>query len=41
MRRMLSRYADQLAAATLVRERILNAFAEPAIARRMLAAIDG
>ncbi len=41
MRRTVSRYAEQLAAATTVRERILNAFAEPVIARRMLAAIDG
>jgi hypothetical protein len=40
LRRIVSRYADQLAAATTVRERILNAFAEPVIARRMLAAID-
>lgn len=41
MRRMVSHYADQIAAATAVRERILNAFAEPVIARRLLAAIDG
>ena len=41
LRRMVSRYADQIPAATTVRERILNAFAEPVIARRLLAAIDG
>jgi glycosyltransferase involved in cell wall biosynthesis len=41
MRRMVSRYTDQMAAVATVRERILNAFAEPVIARRMVAAIDG
>jgi glycosyltransferase involved in cell wall biosynthesis len=41
MRRMVSHYADQIPAAAAVRERILNAFAEPVIARRLLAAIDG
>lgn len=40
MRRIVSHYADQIPAATAVRERILNAFAEPVIARRLLAAID-
>ncbi|MGH8712943.1 MAG: glycosyltransferase [Casimicrobiaceae bacterium] len=40
MRRMVSRYADQIPAATAVRERIVNDFAEPVIARRMIAAID-
>lgn len=41
MRRMVTRYADQLAAASAARERILNAFAEPVIGPRLLAAIDG
>jgi glycosyltransferase involved in cell wall biosynthesis len=41
MRRMASYYADQIPAATAVRERILNAFAEPVIAPRLLAAING
>ena len=41
LRRMVSRYADQMPAATAVRERILNTFSEPLIGRRMLAAIDG
>ena len=41
LRRMVSHYADQIPAATAARERILNAFAEPVIARRLLAAIDG
>jgi glycosyltransferase involved in cell wall biosynthesis len=41
LRRMVSRYADQIPAATAARERILNAFAEPVIARRLIAAIDG
>lgn len=41
LRRMVSRYADQLDAAVAVRERILNTFAEPVMAPRMLAAIDG
>jgi glycosyltransferase involved in cell wall biosynthesis len=41
MRRMVTRYADQLAAASATRERILNAFAEPVIGPRLLAAIDG
>jgi glycosyltransferase involved in cell wall biosynthesis len=41
LRRMVSHYADQIPAATAVRERILNAFAEPVIGRRLLAAIDG
>ena len=41
MRRMVSHYADQIPAATAVRERILNAFAEPVIARCMVALIDG
>jgi glycosyltransferase involved in cell wall biosynthesis len=41
MRRMVSHYADQVPAATAVRERILNTYAEPVIARRLLAAIDG
>jgi len=40
MRRMVSHYADQIPAATAVRERILNAFPEPVIARRLLAAVD-
>jgi hypothetical protein len=38
---MVSHYADQIPAATAVRERILNVFAEPVIARCMLALIDG
>jgi hypothetical protein len=38
---MMSHYADQIPAATAARERILNAFAEPVIARRLIAAIDG
>ena len=41
LRRMVSHYADQIPAATAARERILNAFAEPVIARRLIAAIDG
>jgi glycosyltransferase involved in cell wall biosynthesis len=41
LRGMVSRYADQLAAAAIVRERIMNGYAEPAIARQLLAAIDG
>jgi hypothetical protein len=41
MRRMVSHYADHIPAATVVRERILNAFAEPVIACRLLAAVDG
>lgn len=40
MRRMVSRYADQVPAAAAVRERIINAFAEPVVVRRLLAAID-
>jgi hypothetical protein len=40
LRRMVSRYADQIPAATAVRERIVNDFAEPVIARRMITAID-
>jgi hypothetical protein len=38
---MVTRYADQLAAASATREPILNAFAEPVIGPRLLAAIDG
>jgi glycosyltransferase involved in cell wall biosynthesis len=41
LRRMMSHYADQIPAASAARERILNAFAEPVIARRLIAAIDG
>ncbi|MGH8800225.1 MAG: glycosyltransferase, partial [Casimicrobiaceae bacterium] len=40
LRRMVSRYADQIPAATAARERIVNDFAEPVIAPRMIAAID-
>ena len=41
MRRMVARYMDQLDAATLTRERIINRFAEPIVTRQLLAAIHG
>lgn len=40
MRRMVSRYAEFLETAAGVSERILNRFAEPSVAREMIAAID-
>jgi len=40
LRRMVARYVDFLEPATLASERILNQYAEPVVARQLIAAID-
>jgi glycosyltransferase involved in cell wall biosynthesis len=40
LRQMVARYADFLEPAALVSERILNRYAEPVVARQLIAAID-
>jgi glycosyltransferase involved in cell wall biosynthesis len=41
LRRMVVRYGDYLEAAARVAERIVNRYAEPVVARQLIAALDG